>query len=168
MLGELAFALAVRFVKLVRGLFGERLVSAAVFGSLATGRFNRESDIDVLLVVEGLSGTSMARRIGALLPVLKALYDTEEYRSWASRVGSYLPDFNPVVYTPEEVRRHPPLMLDLVHDAAIVLDRGFLVRELDELRRRLLELGARRVELPDGHHFWVLKDRVRFGEVIEL
>ncbi len=64
-LGALAFALAVRFVKLVRDLFGERLISAAVFGSLATGRFNLESDVDVLLVVEDLSGITMARRIGS-------------------------------------------------------------------------------------------------------
>jgi len=43
-----------RFVARARDIFGERLVRALLFGSKARGDDEESSDIDVLLVVEGL------------------------------------------------------------------------------------------------------------------
>ncbi|MGQ9514732.1 MAG: nucleotidyltransferase domain-containing protein [Thermoproteota archaeon] len=165
---KLAQMIAKRYVELVHELLGAHLVSAALFGSLATGRFNEESDIDVLLVVEGFSGRSAGSRIWAIMPALERLRNTEEYGAWKKEVGRAVPDISPIVYTPEEVRRHPPLMLDLVYDAQILYDNGFLAREIEILRRKLEEVGAQRIMLPDGSWYWQLAPRVVQGEVVEI
>lgn len=41
--------------------YGERLVSVVIFGSLARGTATQESDIDLLLIVEGLHKRKMKR-----------------------------------------------------------------------------------------------------------
>lgn len=164
----LARRLAERYVELSRELLGDRLVAAALFGSLATGKFTEESDIDILLVVEGVEGRSLGSRVWDLAPLIERLRETEEGRVWLREVGRGIPDVSPIVLTPGEVRRHPPLLLDLVYDALILYDRGFLRRELEELRRKLEEVGARRIMLPDGSWYWQLSPRIKWGGVIEL
>lgn len=165
---ELAQMLAKRYVKLVHELLGSRLVSAALFGSLATGRFNEESDIDVFLVVEDFSGKSVGSRIWTLMPALESLRKTEEYEIWRKKIGKTIPDISPIVYTPEEVKKHPPLMLDLVYDAQILYDNGFLTSELEALKKKLEEIGARRIKLPDGSWYWQLSQKIKRGETIEV
>jgi hypothetical protein len=39
---------------------------------------------------------------------------------------------------------------------------------LEALEKKLCEIGARKVVLPDGRWFWDLKSEIRKGEVIEL
>jgi predicted nucleotidyltransferase len=85
-LEEMALALARRIIGLVKELLGRRLVSAAVFGSLAAGRFTDGSDIDILFVVEGFSDKSMAQRIEAVMPALRRIYDTKEYSAWRKKM----------------------------------------------------------------------------------
>lgn len=47
-----------------------------------------------------------------------------------------------VLPTPEEVKRHPLILLDLTEDAVIIYDRGgFLASGLESLRRKLKEVG---------------------------
>ena len=98
-----------RIIELVKELLGQRLVSAAVFGSLAAGRFTDGSDIDILFVVEGFSDKSMAQRIEAVMPALRRIYNTEEYSAWRKKTGRYMLDLDVIIYTPEEIRRHPPV-----------------------------------------------------------
>ncbi|MBS7609786.1 hypothetical protein KEJ19_04350 [Candidatus Bathyarchaeota archaeon] len=58
---------------------------------------------------------------------------------------------SPIPLTKEEVAAHPPILLDILIDGIIFYDKeGFLKASLDELRRRLKALGAKKVRLPDG------------------
>jgi hypothetical protein len=64
----------------------------------------------------------------------------------------------PIYHTIEQLAAHPWILLDIAHHGIIPYDReSVLARELDAIRRRLLELGSRRVELPDGSWYWQLK-----------
>jgi hypothetical protein len=73
-----------------------------------------------------------------------------------------------VFLTPEEVRRHPPILLDMTEEGIILHDKGgFLEKELEAIRRRLRELGARKVATPKGH-YWILKPDLKPGEVVEI
>jgi hypothetical protein len=70
-----------------------------------------------------------------------------------------------VVKSREEGLHRAPLYLDMVEDGVLLLDRdGFFAAVLDGLR----QLGSRRVVLPDGSWYWILKSDYRFGEEIEL
>lgn len=83
-------------------------------------------------------------------------------REW---INTYL---SPVIKSPEEVEAGSPLFLDMVEDALILFDRdGFFAGRLERLRRRMAELGSRRIWRGD-FWYWILKPDYRPGDVIEL
>ena len=57
---------------------------------------------------------------------------------------------------------------DMVAEGEILMDDGTLRNKFDSLRERLRELGSRKVSLPDGTYYWLLRPGLRFGDVIEL
>jgi len=143
-------------------LYGPRLVSVVVFGSVARGTPRPDSDLDVLLVVEGLPRGRM-RRMEELAPVCDAVD-----RVLAAGAGPGAAILSPVIKTPAEVAYGSPLFLDMVEDACILFDRdGFFHRYLERLRERLRALGARRIPYK-GSWYWDLKPDFRPGDVIEL
>ena len=143
--------------------FGDNLVSVAVFGSVARGTARRDSDIDLLLVADGLP-RSIRERVRMYLgaeeaidPLLDRLLDE-----------GYAITINPIIKSREEAARTSPLYLDMTEDAVILYDRdGFLTSLLARLRQRLRELGAERVWV-GRRWYWRLKRDYVFGEVVEL
>jgi len=135
------------------------LVSIVLFGSVARRQARPTSDIDVLLVADGLPRSRAERR----QPFLDA---------WeAARVARGLPsiEWNVIVKTPDEATYRSPLYLDMTEDAILVHDRdGFFEKVLAGMRERMRELGSRRVHLPDGSWYWDLKPDFRWGEVVEI
>jgi len=152
-----------RMVAELRRLYGERLISCAVFGSVGRGAQREDSDVDVLLVVRALPEGRFAR-VEEFLPV-------EEHLEADLRPTS--PDcapvsLCPVFKTPEEVEAGSPLFLDMVEDARILHDRDdFFAGYLGRLHSRLKALGARRIWLGNAW-YWELKPDLRPGEVFQL
>ncbi len=144
-------------------VFSDRLVSVAVYGSVARGTARRDSDLDLLVVAHDLP-RGIGQRIrmfeqaeDAIQPLLDKLFDE----------GYYIA-LSPILLTPEEVQRIPPILIDLVEDAVIVYDRdNFLQNVLARVKKKLEELGAYRVWL-GKRWYWVLKKDYRFGEVIQI
>jgi len=155
---ELYFRFLERLAEEIKRYYGKRLVSLAVFGSVARGTFRPDSDVDLLLVVWDLPRGRRAR-------VEEFIEGVEEP---LERKEHFLPEISPVIKTPEEVRLGSPLFLDLTEEALILYDeKDFLRNYLAELRDRLKRLGARRVQR-GGSRYWILKPDYRPGEVIEL
>ena len=135
-------------------LYGERLVSLAVFGSTARGDGGATSDIDLLVVAEGLS-RSYSERLAELEPVSDACSSVNR-TMWRERGEYHLLDA--ILLAPEELLSNSLFLLDLTRDALVVFDRrGTLRGALEGLRRRLAETGSRRVETPAGNWYWELK-----------
>lgn len=147
----------------VKSFYGDRLVSFVVFGSVARETYRFDSDIDVLIIAEGLPNGRM-KRVAQFLtiedriePFLKSL-QKEGINTCISTVFK----------TPEEAEMGSPLFLDMVEDASILFDRdGFFSKRLVRLRNRLRELGSKRVWRGNAW-YWVLKPDYKPGEVIEL
>ncbi|MEM1507562.1 MAG: nucleotidyltransferase domain-containing protein [Candidatus Bathyarchaeia archaeon] len=152
--------------KLLNSLFaklGDKLVSVIVYGSVARGSTRKDSDIDILIVAETLPKSRMMRQKLFLLieeplePLIDDLWDK----------GFHV-DFSPIILSLEEASRIRPIYLDMVEDSIILYDRnGFFKNIMDRLRKRLEELGAKRVWVGDKW-YWVLKPDIRFGEVVEI
>jgi len=144
-------------------VMGCRLVSLAVYGSVARGTPRRDSDLDLLVVAKDLP-KSISQRIrifeqaeDMIQDVLDRLLDQ----------GYYIA-LSPIMLTPEEVRRIPPILLDMTEDAVIVYDKDdFLKKVLNYLREKLRELGAHRVWI-GKRWYWILKKDYKFGEVIKI
>lgn len=144
-------------------IYGARLVSLAVFGSVGRSTPRPDSDIDLLLVADPLPDGRMRR---------SAEFEEVERRMAAplatARRAGVETRLSPVFKSPREIRQRHPLLLDLVDDARILVDReGFLQGILQELRERLAELGARRIWRGNAW-YWDLKPDYRQGEVFEL
>lgn len=145
--------------------FGDRVVSVLVFGSVARGTARPGSDVDLCVVIRDLP-LSRYRRHQLLTQVLTALRSGRAYCEAIQR--GYTPDFSILLYTPDEVKETKPIFLDMVEEAIVVLDDGTMQTKLESLRRRLRELGSRKVTLSDGTYYWLIKPDLRFGEVVEL
>lgn len=142
---------------------GSRLVSVALFGSVARGDAGDLSDIDLLIVAEDLPESRLARQ-----EVLRGADARIEGRLWSLREQGIITDVWPVLKTPQEAQRVSPLYLDLVEDARILHDReGFFAGVLDRVRQSLETLGARRIRR-DGYWYWDLKPGHRAGETFEI
>lgn len=54
----------------LRAIFGDRLAEVRLFGSFARGEANEDSDVDVLVLVHGLSDLEVALVAGEVAPVI--------------------------------------------------------------------------------------------------
>lgn len=143
--------------------YGERLVSVAVFGSVGRRTPRADSDIDLLIVADGLPDGRM-RRSDDFLAVEAAVQPALEH---AVRDGVRA-SLSPVFKTPAEAAAGSPLFLDMIDDARLLVDRGgFLQGVLDALGERLAHLRARRIWRGNAW-FWDLKPDYRPGEEFDL
>jgi predicted nucleotidyltransferase len=167
MMHDVAMALAHRYVAILRDRFGDQLLGVALFGSVARGEANFPgSDIDLLIILEGVQGLSFGKRIDLLQSEENKLEGTREYRAFL-QAFTWPPSFQEHVLTLDELARHSPLLLDLTTDAIILYDTGVVSIELERLKKRLDELGAKKIRTGTTW-FWILKPDLKLGEVLEL
>jgi len=153
-----------RLLAEIRSFYGERLVSVILFGSVAREAQSFESDLDLLVIAEGLPQGRMKRirEFGSVEdkvePFLKTLQQKEGINTYISAI----------IKSPEEAEKGSPLFLDMVEDAKMLLDRdGFFGAVLERLRKRLKELGSKRIWQGNAW-YWDLKPDYKPGDVIEL
>lgn len=157
--------LADEYARLVKEFFGDSLRSICFFGSVVRGEATPESDLDVLVVAERLP-KDLGLRMRETISIHEELKNSEAYRRLRSlRRSAFVSD---IILTPDEVKTHPPIMLDMTQDAFIVYDKDrFMQSVLDDMRRRLNELGARKVKAKKGY-YWILKPDAKPDEVVEV
>lgn len=157
--------LAEEYVRLVKMHFGSRLWSICFFGSAVRGEATPESDLDALVIAHGLP-RDIGLRFNETNPVHNSLRQTEAYRKLKSlqRRGTV----SDIFLTPQEASEHPPILLDIADHGILAFDRdNFLKETLESVRRRLRELGARKVLTKKGY-YWILKPDAKPTEVVEI
>lgn len=143
--------------------YGDRLVSVAVFGSVARGTMRPDSDIDLLLVAGGLPAGRL-NRVRDFQPVEEAVSDVIR----AVEKNNIHTSLSVVFKTPDEVRQGSLLFLDMTDQALILFDKeNFLRGYLDGFAQHLKTLGARRIYRRGGY-YWLLKPDLKPGEEIQL
>ncbi len=144
-------------------VFGDKLVSVVVYGSVARGEARRGSDLDLLIIIEDLPRSRFERT----RMYLRAEEKIDDLLDKLLDEG-YAVSISPIIKTPDEAKHVSPLYLDMVEDAVIVYDKdGFFKKILLNLKRKLEELGAERVWI-GRKWYWRLKKDYKFGEVIEI
>ena len=143
--------------------YGARLVSVVLFGSAARETQRFDSDIDVLIIAKDLPLGRMKR-----IREFDVVESGVEPFIQSLRKDGVTTYFSAVIKSPEEAEAGSPLFLDMVEDARILFDRdGFFSRRLDRLRKRLAELGSKRIWRGNAW-YWILKPDYKPGDIIEL
>jgi hypothetical protein len=131
---ELILELAAHY----RATLGQRLVALASFGSRARGDSRPDSDLDLLLIAEGLDDDLFERASAVRAPRLRPDDPAVSVRA----------------LTPREYERDiAPMDLDIALDAQLHHDRdAYLAGRLDIIRQRIAEAGL--VRAPDLTWTW--------------
>jgi predicted nucleotidyltransferase len=154
-----------RFCGILLRRYGERLKGALLFGSVARGDWDESSDMDLLVVLDILDGG----RRSVLREILKLESDLRGTREHAEAVAKgFLPLIEVYPLAADDAKHFRRLYLDALTEGIVLFERdGFLHRLIEAFKKRLKELGSRRIELPGAGHYWELAD-VKPGEIIEL
>ena len=156
-------ALLAGVVAACRRHYGGDLRSVAVYGSVGRGLPRPDSDVDLLIVADGLP-RSRRGRVADFGAVEEALAPSLA----AAGTAGLHSDLSPVLMTRPELERGSMLLLDMTEDARILFDPdGCLAGALDRLRSRLRELGSKRIWLGNAW-YWDLKPDYRPGDVFDL
>lgn len=159
-------ALIAELMRLLREEFSDDLVSVVVFGSVGRNQANVTSDTDVLVVSSAFE-KSMASRMARLVKVLERLENREPYAKMEEEGINTWVQFHPL--TEDEAKINRAIYLDMTDDAIIVFDKDNLMKNvLENLGRKLRQMGAKRIFLEDGSWYWDLKPDIKRGEVVEL
>lgn len=146
-----------------RQVYGDRLVSLVVFGSVARGVPTPTSDIDVLVIGRDLPQGRIPRN-----QEFEAVEKLLRVPLMSARTEGVDTRFSAVFKTPAEVQVGSPLFLDMTEDGKVLFDRdGFWKQYLAGFSARLRRLGARRVWRGEAW-YWDLKPDYRPGEVFEI
>ncbi len=152
-------------VKLLNRTLKENLVSVVLFGSVARGVAGEGSDIDLLVIAKKFE--PFGSRFEVFNEIEKVLRTSKEYQSLKEKkLGTLI---SPIPLTPEEIKKNPPILLDLVTDGVILYDTdNFMKKQIKYLRKKLEEIGAKKIFLEDGRWYWDLKSNYKLGEVVEI
>jgi len=152
-------------VKLLKRTLKEDLFSVVLFGSVARGVAGEGSDIDILVIAKNFG--HFRSRFEIFNEVERDLRASKEYRGLKEKkLGTLI---SPVPLTPEEIKKKPPILLDLVTEGVILYDTDdFMKNQINYLRNKLEEMGAKKIFLEDGRWYWDLKPNYKLGEIVEI
>jgi predicted nucleotidyltransferase len=151
-------------LKALKDDFGEGVIlSFALFGSVARGEARPDSDIDLLIVHKPIDFDPIGRLVKLLLG---KVYENDEYKRLQSLGLSADP--YPIFMTEKDLYERPLILLDIQDHGIVIYDNGTLNKRFISLRKRLNELGSKKIALNDGTWYWDIKPDWKPGEVIEL
>lgn len=151
-----------RLVFEVKKELGSDLEAIALFGSVARDQGGESSDID-LFIVHHKKREPLKEFVRILVPLRRQT----EYQSLLER--GFYPEIMPLFMDIKSLGAHPWILLDVLDKGKVLFSRkGLLESELTKVRRRLRELGSRKVMLKDGTWYWDLKPDWKPGETFDL
>jgi uncharacterized protein len=132
--------LAERYSASALEALGARLVSIALYGSIARKEAAPGSDIDLFIVLEEAPSGMLSRR--RLLDPVRESLTPELEKLWKQSIYA---DFVEVIRTRSEAQKFHPLYLDMSQEAILLFDRDkFLESLLSRVKEQLKKGGAER------------------------
>lgn len=161
---EIIFNFLDRLVEALKNSIGENLVSVVLYGSYARGQIGSESDVDVLIIAEGLPSSSLERQAF----FTKIISEVEAPLKEIFSETGWFPYISAILKTPQEADRISRIYFDMIDEACILYDkRDFFKGVLAKVRKRLEELGAKRIQV-GKMWYWDLKPDYQPGEIFEI
>ena len=133
--------------------YGENLVSAVIFGSVARNTFTEESDIDLLILCKRVPKSRMER--------LKKFEKVEDkITKLAEKLGIENLEINPIITTLKKIEGNP-ILLDLMRSSKILYDKDARFSKYLSLLRKKIE---DKIMFREG--YWMVKGKASFDELL--
>jgi len=152
------------FVRLLKENYKEDLLSIILFGSVARGKWNNESDIDLFIIFSNKS--SIRTTINNQLTKIISDYERKSKlkNSKGDRLFSTIQDISLLL---KDLHTFRTIFYDIAMDGIILFDRNHLGDQfLRKIKKRIEEKGLKRVFIKENDYYW--ERNVDFGEIIEL
>jgi len=131
--------------------------------SVAKGKANPESDIDLLILYKKTDFDLSLE----YAKTMNEIRTTEEYKKLFER--GICAEISPYFVTIEELKENPLILLDIMDEGIVLYENGKCFRKLmKKFKEKLQKLGSRKVFLPDGSYYWELKPDWKIGELVEI
>ncbi|MDI6735314.1 MAG: nucleotidyltransferase domain-containing protein [bacterium] len=144
------------FTDLLIKKYKQELISAILYGSVARGNAKQESDIDLVIIIEKAPSTYY-KRLQRMIKIIKKIE------------AKYAICIKPIIFSKEEAKENRYLFLDITEDGVMLYDKDkFFNNRLLILKKRLKELGSKRIFLKDNSWYWIIKPDLKLGEVFQL
>lgn len=144
-------------------VYGARLKSLVLFGSVARGTQRPDSDIDLLLIIDPLPANRMARIVE-----FEGVEDALAPQRQAAVAHGVHAEFSPLIRTSVELEAGSFAFLDIPAEGRFLHDpEGIAQDYFRRLAARLTAQGAERRSIA-GSPYWLLKPSARPGEPIPI
>jgi len=140
--------------------YEEGLLSIILFGSVARGKWNNESDIDLFIIFTNKS--IINKRLTKIISDYERKSKLRD--SKGDRLYSTIQDISLVL---KDLNTFRTIFYDIAMDGIILYDinlTGF--HFLKKIKNRIEEKELRRIFIKENDYYWERK--VKFGEIIEL
>lgn len=151
------------FLKKLENNMKNNLLSVVLYGSVARGKAQRGSDIDLLILYR--NGDFDTGEVYAVSVIESR--ESREYRALFKK--DIYGEISPLFMTREELSSNPLILLDIMEEGIILFERNYcFTKMLKKMRKEIKKMGSRKVSLPDGSWYWELKPGWKPGELIEV
>jgi len=155
-----------KYCEILHELYGSDLRSIVLMGSVARGDWDEDSDIDLLIVVDSWDQKPLWNRLRELRACVRKLRATSEFERALNQDLAATIQHYPM--SRSEASEFHRIYIDACIDSLILFDMDeFIYQSLARMRQKLVEHGARRIQLPEGRYYWILKD-IKAGEIFTL
>jgi len=132
-----------KLVQILLDVFDSKLIASSIFGSRAKADYHGDSDLDLLVVADGLSNSRVER-----IPTIVKL---KERCKFPFPVDVILATRSECV---ANFKNHNPLYLDIASDGIVIYDTNrFLTNQIEETLDYIKAKKIRRLEDGDGWRF---------------
>ncbi len=154
------------FINTVKENFQEKLLSVVLFGSIARGKWTKDSDIDLFLVFSNESSQNMQLLVHKLAKIKVEFYKAYTIKSkWGKKL------YNPIQMLPflmRDLKESKTIFYDVAMDGLILLDKKKVGSNfLEAIKLKMKNLGLTRIFDINGNFYWQHK-KIKFGEIIEI
>jgi predicted nucleotidyltransferase len=154
------------FLSNVKDKYKYNLVSVVLFGSIARGKGTRESDIDLLIILEEAPDVYY-KCLKPFVDIELKIREDQVYEKYIKE--RIIPCFSYLIFSVKEANENHHVFLDMIEDSIILYDKNdYFKKRLSFLRERLSCLGSKKLSLDDGTWYWDLKPDLKVGEEFVL
>ncbi|MHA1439308.1 MAG: nucleotidyltransferase family protein [Promethearchaeota archaeon] len=142
--------------------FGKNLLSLGIYGSVARNNAKKESDLDLFLIFQEITG-NICERLDLLLEIENTKIIQEELKFLYKK--KFYPTIN---FYPRKVSelRMSFFTIDTAFDMKIIWDSNVLNKFLTDINKKIKEQGITRKYLDKERYYLDLN--IKFGEVFEF